>query len=461
MKKFDAIVIGAGQAGLPMAGKLARAGKKTLLVEKRRLGGTCINDGCTPTKTLIASARMAHLARNSAALGIEIPGLKVDYETVRARAIAISDRFRASATENAEGTKGLRICYGAAVFLENKVIEVQHAAGRAERFTAPIIVINTGASPLIPDIPGIRGVNYLTSETVLDLQEIPRHLIIAGGGYIGLEYAQLFRRFGAGVTLIEQADRLLPHEDADACAVISEVFQKEGIAVMTGAKVTGFHPYGKSRVQLTLEGERSESRVTGSHVLLAFGRTPQTEGLGLENTGIRRDEEGHVLVDEFLETNVPGVFALGDVKGGPAFTHIAYNDHYLLSRRLLNGKKQSVKERLLSYCMFTDPQMGRVGVTENEAIQAGLDYACAKLPMRNVARAIETGETQGFMKAIVDRKSKKILGASIIGEAGGEIMSILQMAMMGGLTWEQVRYATFAHPLYAESLNNLFMSLKE
>ncbi|WP_129713674.1 mercuric reductase [Pedobacter sp. SYP-B3415] len=460
MRKFDAIVIGAGQAGMPMAKKLARAGKKTLLIEKRRIGGTCINDGCTPTKTMIASARMAYLAGKSDNYGITIPSFEVNFDRIRARTGAITDRFRASAEDGIEETPGLTLLYGTAVFTADHIIEVRNTGSQAGVFTAELIFINTGAKPLLPEIPGLRTVNYLTSETILDLDEVPAHLVVAGGGYIGLEYAQLFKRLGAKVTLIEQGDRLLPQEDADACAVISDVFKNEKINVLTDAEVVEMRNYGNNRIQVAVSHQGKQRSITCSHLLLAFGREPQTRDLGLESTGIKRNEKGHILVDEFLETHVPGVFALGDVKGGPAFTHIAYNDHYQLMQGILTGKKQSVRGRMVPYCMFTDPQLGRVGINEMEAIDAGIDYQCAKLPMASVARAIETDDTQGFMKAIVDRKTKKILGACIIGESGGEVMTMLQLAMMGGLTWEEIRYATFAHPLYAESLNNLFMSLE-
>ncbi|RZM25244.1 MAG: dihydrolipoyl dehydrogenase [Pedobacter sp.] len=460
MKEFDAIVIGAGQAGIPLAKKLAKSGMTVALIEKRMVGGTCINDGCTPTKTLVASARMAYLARTqSAKLGVDISSFELNFEHIMARKNAIVAQFRAGSIKGLEAIDNLTLIYGEAKFISDKVIAVNSSTGDVATYTAKNIMINTGCSPVIPNIEGVHEIEFLTSTTILELKEVPKHLLIVGGGYIGLEFGQMFSRFGSEVTIIEHSDRLLPHEDEDVCGVMTELFREEGVEVITQAKVTGFEKYGPDRIRVRYEGSDGMQTTMCTHVLLASGRKPQTDQLGLENTGITADDHGFIHVDDYLRTQVEGVFALGDVKGGPAFTHISYNDHLLVADFLIRGERESIKGRLVPYCMFTDPQIGRIGITEEQAIEQKLDYLVAKLPMKNVARAIETGETRGFMKAVVDKQTKLILGATIIGEQGGEIMTVLQMAMMGKITYSQVRFAIFAHPLYAESLNNLFMSL--
>lgn len=459
MKEFDAIVIGAGQAGVPLAKKLAQAGWKTAVIEKRMVGGTCINDGCTPTKAMVASARLAYLAGRSHDLGIDIPSYEVNFKAIMARKSTIVDQFRNGAVKGVEKTENLTLVYGEAKFEDDHTIYVAGKDGSFENYTAKHIFINTGASPVIPEIEGVHEIDYLTSTTILELKEVPEHLLIVGGGYIGLEFGQMFKRFGAKVTLLEQSGRLMPKEDDDVCEVMSNIFKEDGIEVLTEAKAVKFEKQagGKIKVSVQLKGKLTTH--TCSHVLLASGRKPQTENLGLENTNVKCDDRGYVKVNDLLQTTAENVYALGDVKGGPAFTHISYNDHVVITKNLLENGKLSIKNRLVPYCMFTDPQLGRVGITETEAIEQGLDYLVAKIPMKNVARAIETAETRGFMKAVVDKKTKQILGATIIGEEGGEIMSVLQMAMMGKITYQEIRFTIFAHPLYAESLNNLFMSI--
>ncbi len=459
MKEFDAIIIGAGQAGVPLAKKMATAGLNTAIIEKRMVGGTCINDGCTPTKTLISSARLAYLAGRSDDLGIDIPSFSVNFKSIMARKDKIVEQFRNGTIDGLMKTAHLTLVDGEAKFVDDHTVYVNGKDGSFENYTAKYIFINTGASPLIPDIEGIADIDYLTSTTILELNEIPSHLLIVGGGYIGLEFAQLFRRFGSKITLLEKGPLLMPKEDDDVCEVMTEIFKDDGIDLYTEAKALKFEQEKKSIIKVTAKVKGKKTEFSCSHVLLASGRKPQTESLGLENTHILCDEHGHILVDEFLETGAKNVFALGDVKGGPAFTHISYNDYVLVTKRILEHQRISTKGRMVPYCVFTDPQVGRIGITEEDAKAQGLDYLVAKIPMANVARAIETAETRGFMKAVVDKKTKQILGATVIGEQGGEIMTILQMAMMGNVTYEEIRFAIFAHPLYAESLNNLFMSL--
>lgn len=459
MKEFDAIVIGAGQAGVPLAKKLAQAGWKTAVIEKRMVGGTCINDGCTPTKAMVASARLAYLAGRSDDLGIDIPSYEVNFKAIMARKSTIVDQFRNGAVKGVEKTENLTLVYGEAKFEDDHTIYVAGKDGSFENYTAKHIFINTGASPVIPEIEGVHEIDYLTSTTILELKEVPEHLLIVGGGYIGLEFGQMFKRFGAKVTLLEQSGRLMPKEDDDVCEVMSGIFKEDGIDVLTEAKAVKFEKLAGGKLKVSVELKGKLTTHTCSHVLLASGRKPQTDTLGLENTNVKLDDHGYVKVNDLLETTAKNVYALGDVKGGPAFTHISYNDYVVVTKNLLENGKLSIKNRLVPYCMFTDPQLGRVGITETQAIEQGLDYLVAKIPMKNVARAIETAETRGFMKAVVDKKTKQILGATIIGEEGGEIMSVLQMAMMGKITYEEIRFTIFAHPLYAESLNNLFMSI--
>jgi dihydrolipoamide dehydrogenase len=459
MKEFDAIVIGAGQAGVPLAKKLALSGLKTVLIEKRVVGGTCINDGCTPTKAMVASARMAYMAGRSQDLGIKIPSYEVDFKSVMARKAKIVEQFRGGAIKGIEKTENLVLVYGEAKFTADHTISVKGKDGHTEDYTAKNIYINTGASPAIPAIPGVEQISYLTSTTILELEEIPEHLLIVGGGYIGLEFGQMFSRFGSKVTLLEKSKHLMPKEDDDVCEVMTGIFKEDGIEILTEAKAVKFANGDNGEIKVTVEIKGEESVYTCSHVLLAMGRKPQTETLGLEHTAIECDDRGHIQVNEFLETKAKNVYALGDVKGGPAFTHISYNDYIIVLKNLLENGSMSTRDRIVPYCMFTDPQLGRVGITEEEAKAQGIDYLVAKIPMENVARAIETAETRGFMKAVVDKKTKQILGATVIGEQGGEIMSVLQMAMMGKVTYEEIRFAIFAHPLYAESLNNLFMSI--
>ena len=459
MKEFDAIVIGAGQAGVPLAKKLATSGLKTALIEKRMVGGTCINDGCTPTKAMVASARLAYLAGRSKDLGIDIPAYTVDFKSVMARKATIVDQFREGAIAGLEKTENLTLIYGEAKFVDDTTLHVNGNDGSFENYTAKNIFINTGASPVIPSIEGVDQIKYLTSTTILELEEIPEHLLIVGGGYIGLEFGQMFSRFGSKVTLLEKGPLLMPREDDDVCEVMTEIFNEDGIDIFTSAKALKFTRKEDGEIEVTVDIDGKSSVHTCSHVLLASGRKPQTDTLGLENTSVKCDDHGHVIVNEFLETDAKNVYALGDVKGGPAFTHISYNDYVVVTKNLLDGEKLSIKGRMVPYCMFTDPQVGRIGITETEAKEQGIDHLVAKIPMKNVARAIETAETRGFMKAVVDKKTKQILGATVIGEEGGEIMTILQMAMMGKITSDEIRFAIFAHPLYAESLNNLFMSI--
>ncbi|SFW24866.1 mercuric reductase [Chitinophaga sancti] len=459
MQKFDAIIIGAGQGGVPLAKKLAKAGWKTAIIEKRWIGGTCINDGCTPTKAMIACAEVAYTVANSRQWGITVPAYQVDFEKIVARKNEIVSSFRDGATKGLEKTDGLSIFYGTASFSGPKTIDIKLRTGNTETISAGQVFINTGASPKIPDLPGLAQVPYLTNTTVLDLQVLPSHLIVLGGSYIGLEFGQLFRRLGTQVTIIERSN-LLKREDDDVSAAMKKIMEGAGITVHTGATVKQVEAHGDVvRVVLNTHGE--SKTITGSHLLLASGRVAQTKELHVENAGITLDEKGFIPVNDQLETSVAGIYALGDVKGGPAFTHISYNDHLILLKNLLHKEQATTSGRPVPYCVFTDPQLGRIGLTEKDAREKGLEIQVACLDMTKVARAIETGHTDGFMKAVVEKGSGKILGAAILGHNGGEIMSVLQIAMMAGMTAQQLREMIFAHPLYTESLNNLFMTITD
>lgn len=461
MKQYDAIIIGAGQAGVPLAKKLAQAGKKTAIIEKRFVGGTCVNDGCTPTKTWVASAKAAYMAAHSTELGVKVKSYKVDMRQVKKRKDEIVMRSRLGGQKGLEKTKGLDLIFGEATFTGNKVLTVKLNSGNTQTLQADLIFINTGATTLIPDIEGLNDIDYLTSTTILDLDFVPDHLLIVGSNYIGMEFGQMFRRFGSKVTMLEKAPRVLSREDADIADAMHKILTDEGINIYTDANTTGFKKTKKGNIKATVSIAGEEQNITCSHVLMAIGRVPQSKALDLDKTGVKVDDKGHITVNDKLETNIKGIYALGDVKGGPAFTHIAYNDYTIVYRNLVENKHLTIKDRPVPYCMFTDPQLGRIGISEDEAKKQKLNVKIAKLPMEHVARAIETGDTRGFMKAVVDADTKKILGAAILGTEGGEVMSVLQMAMEGDITYDRIRYCVFAHPTYSESLNNLFMGLEE
>ncbi len=461
MKTYDAIVIGAGQAGGPLAKKLALAGKKTALIERRYVGGTCVNDGCTPTKTWVASAKAAYMASKSSDLGINIRSYKVDMVQIKKRKDKVVSLFRNGSQSGLEATKGLSLIFGDATFTGPKTISVKLNDGGVVHMKADLVFLNTGCKTIIPDIDGLNDIDYLTSTTILDLDKVPEHLLIIGGNYIGLEFGQMFRRFGSKVTIVEKGPRIVAREDEDVSEELTHILEEENIKIMAGSQAIKFKKTGKGNISAMVETEGKQHQIKCSHVLVAIGRAPNTDALGLDQTGVKMDERGFIEVNNKLETNVKGIYALGDVKGGPAFTHISYNDYTIVYRNLVKGENLNIKDRPVPYCMFTDPQLGRIGLSEAEAKKQGLNFKVAKLPMAYVARAIETGDTRGFMKAVVDAKTKMILGATVLGQEGGEIMTVLQMAMEGGITYDRIRYCVFAHPLYSESLNNLFMAITD
>jgi pyruvate/2-oxoglutarate dehydrogenase complex dihydrolipoamide dehydrogenase (E3) component len=460
MKTYDAIVIGSGQAGGPLAKKLALSGMNTVLIERRYVGGTCINDGCTPTKTWVASAKAAYMAVKSKELGVNVKSFKVDMVQVKKRKDQIVLKARSGNQKAIEETKNLDLIFGDATITGNKAVTVKLKDGGEIELKADLFFLNTGCKTIIPDIEGLKDIDYLTSTSILELDKVPDHLLVIGGNYIGLEFGQMFRRFGSKVTILEKGTRIVVHEDEDVSAEVTHILEEEDIKILTDSRPIKFKETGQGNISAIINTAGKEHKIKCSHVLVAAGRGPNTDTLGLEKTGVKTDERGFIQVNDKLETNVKGIYALGDVKGGPAFTHISYNDYTIVYRNLLEGADLNIKERPVPYCMFTDPQLGHVGISETEAKKQGLNFKVAKLPMSHVARAIETGDTRGFMKAVVDVNTKKILGATVLGPEGGEIMTVLQMAMEGGITYDRIRYCVFAHPLYSESLNNLFMTME-
>jgi pyruvate/2-oxoglutarate dehydrogenase complex dihydrolipoamide dehydrogenase (E3) component len=451
---FDAIIIGSGQGGNPLARAFAAAGRKTALVERQDVGGTCINRGCTPTKTMVASARIAYLARRAADYGVETGGIAVDLGRVRDRKRAIVKSFREGGEKRLAKAK-VDLVRGEASFTGPGQIRVALNGGGERRLTAPQIFIDTGTRSATPKIEGIDSVPHLDNDSIMELDHVPEHLLVVGGGYIGVEFSQMFRRFGSNVTIVQSGAQLLTEEDPDVAAEVLKILRQDGIEVLLNAhteKVTRSN--GVIRLQLAAGGP--VSTVDGSDLLLAAGRVPNTKALNPAAGGIDVNEKGYIQANDRLETSAPGVYAIGDVKGGPQFTHIAYDDYRILQANLLNGGGRSVRDRMVPYTVFMDPQLGRIGLTEREAKKSGRTIRVARMPMTSVARALEVDETRGLMKAVVDAETEEILGATVLGIEGGEVMTVFQVAMMGRLKYPVLRDGVFAHPTLAESINNLF-----
>jgi pyruvate/2-oxoglutarate dehydrogenase complex dihydrolipoamide dehydrogenase (E3) component len=457
---YQAIVIGTGQGGKPLASALAKAGWKTAIIEREdKVGGTCVVKGCTPTKTMVASARVAHLTRRAADYGGQASSVSVDMTKVRERKRAIVDMFSGGSRRGMEKLNSLSLIFGEARFTGPKEIEVTTDQGDIRRLTAEKIFINAGARPAIPEIPGLDAVPYLDSTSIMELDTIPEHLLVLGGGYIGLEFGQMFRRFGSNVTIVQRASQLLAREDPDVAEAVAQILREDGVNVLLDSTATGVEQTEDGAIRVIIKSPTGERALVASHLLVAAGRVPNSDRLNLAAAGIRTDQRGFIPVNERLETNVPGVYVVGDVKGGPAFTHISYDDFRILRDNLLEGGNASTRGRLVPYAVFIDPELGRVGLSEKEAKARNIKFRVAKLPMTRVARALETDETRGFMKALVDEETQQILGCAILGIQGGEVMSLIQVAMMGKLPYTAVQDGVFAHPTVAESLNNLFMTL--
>lgn len=456
METYDAIIIGSGQSGNPLAVKFAVSGKKVALVEKEYIGGSCVNVGCSPTKTMEASGRVAHLMRRAADYGVTCKGpVTVDMETVRRRKREIVTSF-SSGDEAKLVRNGVEIVWGEARFTSSKEIEVALNDGGTSRLKANLIFIDTGTRPAVPEIDGLPECTILNNGTIMELDRVPEHLMIIGGGYVGMEFARMFRRFGSEVTVVHRGSHVLSQEDEDLAQAIQEIFARDGIRIILQADTHSASQDQDGNIHLQLTCLKGEETISGTHLLLAAGRTPNTDMLNLAAAGVEMDDRGYIVVDDHLRTTAPDIYALGDVKGGPAFTHISYDDYRIVKSNLFENGDAAIGDRILPYVVFIDPQLGRIGLSEKEATRRGIPYKMVKMPMAHVARALEVDETDGFMKALVNAESGQVLGFACLGMEGGELMAVVQVAMAGGLTWRDLKNMIFAHPTLAESLNNLF-----
>jgi pyruvate/2-oxoglutarate dehydrogenase complex dihydrolipoamide dehydrogenase (E3) component len=455
MKRFDAIVIGAGQAGPPLAGRLTAAGMTVAFVERKLFGGTCVNTGCTPTKTLVASAQVAQYARRAAEYGVEIEGaVRVNMAKVKTRADAVSAASRTGLERWLRGMKGCTVIQGLARFEAPDRVRVGD-----EQLTAARVFVNVGGRPLVPDLPGVDQVPFLTNRTMLELDRVPEHLVVVGGSYVGLEFAQMHRRFGAKVTIVERQPRLIGREDPDISEAVREILAGEGIAIRTGAECIRLARH-EGGISVGVDCQDGEPAVVGSHVLLAVGRRPNTDDLGLDKAGVATDARGYITVDEELRTSVPGVWALGDANGRGAFTHTSYNDFQIVSGNLLDGERRRVSDRPSTYALFIDPPLGRVGMSEAEVRARGKPALVGVMPMTRVGRARERGETQGFMKVLVDADSKQILGASFLGTSGDEAIHCVLDTMYAKAPYPVLKRAMHIHPTVSELIPTLLGDLK-
>ena len=451
--RFDAIVIGSGQAGNPLSFALVDHGWKVALIEKAELGGTCVNTGCTPTKTMIASAQVAHYARNASRWGVRAGEVSVDLAAVIARKNAVVHQFRSGNEKQVDARQNLHLFRGQAKFLSPHSIQAGSDVLESER-----IFINAGTRPDMPKLPGLDTVGYFTNESLMETTEIPEHLLVLGGGYIGLEFGQMFRRFGSRVTVIHRGNQLLQREDADIATALQKALEADGIEFRLDAQSTKVEKRNGG-ISLTFQAKQGPKSISGSHLLSATGRVPNTDTLDIEKAGIELDSHGYIKVNPRLETSVPGIWALGDIKGGPAFTHISYNDFQIVCANLIEGKNLSIANRYVPYSLFTDPQMGRVGLTEKEARASGKKLKIGAFPMSGVSRAIERNETAGLMKIIIDAENDRILGAAILGIEGGETVQILGALMLAGAPYTVLRGAVFIHPTLAEGFFRLMESV--
>jgi pyruvate/2-oxoglutarate dehydrogenase complex dihydrolipoamide dehydrogenase (E3) component len=452
----DALIIGAGQAGPPLAGRLTAAGMSVGLVERKLFGGTCVNTGCIPTKTLIASAYAAHLARRAAEYGVSIGGeVTVDMKAVKARKDMISKRSRDGVESWLDHMERCTVYRGHARFVSPCEVQVGE-----DRIAAKQIFINVGGRALVPNLPGIDRVATLTNTSILELDTLPEHLVVVGGSYVGLEFAQMYRRFGAAVTVVERSPRLIPHEDEDVSAAIKQLLEAEGIAVRLNAECIRFEEPRGVEIGVGLDCVSGAPVVTGSHVLLAMGRRPNTDDLALDKAGVETDGRGFIVVDDELRASAPGIWALGDCNGRGAFTHTAYNDFEIVAANLLDGERRRLSDRIPGYAVYIDPPLGRVGMTEARARVSGRPLLIGRRPMTRVGRAIEKGETQGFMMAIADAETHQILGAAILGTGGDEAIHGILDAMNARIPFTALQRAVPIHPTVSELIPTLLGEMK-
>jgi pyruvate/2-oxoglutarate dehydrogenase complex dihydrolipoamide dehydrogenase (E3) component len=455
VREFDAIIIGAGQAGPALAGRLTGAGMTVAFVERKLFGGTCVNTGCTPTKTLVASAYAAHLARRAADYGVVLEGsVRVDMKSVKARADAVVADSRTGVEKRLRGMTGCTVIEGHARFEASNRVRVGD-----ELLAAARVFINVGGRASVPEMPGVHEVPFLTNRSILELDRLPEHLIVVGGSYVGLEFAQMYRRFGAEVTVVEKSPRLIAREDEEISEAIREILTDEGIKVRTGAECIALARNDKG-IEVGINCQEGEPTSVGSHVLLAVGRRPNTDDLGLEAAGVEMDARGYVKVDDGLATNVPGIWALGDCNGRGAFTHTAYNDFEIIAANLLDGESRRVSERVPGYALYIDPPLGRAGMTEREARATGRAFLIGRRPMSRVSRAIEKGETKGLMKILVDAETRKILGAAILGTGGDEAIHGILDIMHAGVTYDVLEHAVPIHPTVSELIPTMLSELR-
>ncbi len=455
MKQFDAIVIGGGQAAPPLTGRLTKAGMTVALVERKLLGGTCVNTGCTPTKTLVASAYIAHAARRAAEYGVVIGGdVRVDMAKAKARADAVVAASRGGLEKWLRGMQGCTFIEGHARFEAADRVRVGD-----EVLQAPRIFINVGGRASVPPLPGVNDVPFLNNRSILELDRVPEHLLVVGGSYIGLEFAQMYRRFGARVTIVEKLPHLISREDPEISEAIREIFTAEGITVRTGAECIRL-ARREQDISIGVDCQEGAPLIVGSHVLLALGRQPNTDDLGLDKAGVATDTRGYITVDDSLATNVPGIWALGDCNGRGAFTHTSWNDYEIVAANLLDGERRSVADRIPAYGLFIDPPLGRVGQTEAQARATGRKLLVGRRPMTKVSRAIEKGETQGLMNVVVDAETRKILGAAILGTGGDEAIHAILEIMNAGAPYDVLQRAVAIHPTVSELIPTMLSEMK-
>lgn len=454
-KKFYAIIIGAGQAGPFLADRLTTSGLSVAFIERKLFGGTCVNTGCTPTKAMVASAYAAHLAKRADDYGVSVGEVAVDMKRVKARKDRIVANSREGLKKWIEGMKNCTVFEGHARFESPNEISVG-----GETLTADKIFINVGTRAFVPSISGIDEIEYFTNSTLLDIDFIPKHLIIVGGSYIGLEFGQMFRRFGSEVTIIEMGERLISREDEDVSFAIQEILENEGIKIRLNAKCIGFSKRG-DEIVANVDCEKDSPQVSGgTHVLLAVGRTPNTQDLGIEKVGVETDERGYIKVNDKLETNVSGIWALGDCNGKGAFTHTSYNDGEIVAANLLDDDTRKVSDRIQTYALYTDPPLGRCGLTDKEILKSGRKVLVGKRPMTRVSRAVEKGESQGFMKITVDAETKEILGAAVLGVGGDEVVHSILDVMYAKAPYTVIQRAMHIHPTVSELIPTMLGELK-
>ncbi|MDA2890484.1 FAD-containing oxidoreductase [Mycolicibacterium sp. BiH015] len=453
-ERFDAIIVGAGQAGPPLAGRLTAAGQTVAVIERKLVGGTCVNYGCIPTKTLVASAHAAHLARRGGDFGIGTGEVSVDMAAVKARKDKISGGDREGLENWLAGMEGATLIRGHARFEDPHTVRVDDRLLEADR-----IFLNVGGRAVVPDMPGLADIDYLTNVGILDLDIVPDHLVIIGGSYIALEFAQMYRRFGAQVTVVEKGPRLTGREDEDVSAAIKDILEAEGITVVVGADAISFAKCDKASGGVAVTPREGAEPIVGSHVLVAVGRTPNTDDLGLDAAGVETDSRGYVVVDDQLRTSVPHIWAMGDCNGKGAFTHTSYNDFEIVAANLLDDDPRRVSDRISTYALYIDPPLGRAGLTADEVRRSGRKALVGKRPMTRVGRAVEKGETQGFMKVVVDAETGQILGASILGVGGDEVVHLILDVMTAKLPYTAISRTMHIHPTVSELVPTLLQDL--